>query len=139
MANQPHASQNLFSVHDSEALPLAARLRPRKLDEIVGQRHLLGTGKPLRSMIEQDRFVSVILFGPPGCGKTTLAEVVALSTAAAFERLNAADSGIPDLRKTFGNAAERWQCSRQRTILFLDEIHRYSKSQQDALLSELER
>ncbi len=113
-------------------------MRPRSLDEIVGQRHLLAQGKPLRRMIEQDRFLSIILFGPPGCGKTTLAEVIAASTASTFERLNAADSGLSDLRKILQSAAERWRYYKQKTILFLDEIHRYSKSQQDALLSEIE-
>ncbi len=113
-------------------------MRPRSLDEIVGQRHLLAQGKPLRRMIEQDSFLSIILFGPPGCGKTTLAEVIAASTASTFERLNAADSGLSDLRKILQSAAERWRYYKQKTILFLDEIHRYSKSQQDALLSEIE-
>lgn len=132
-------TSNLFSSGDAAFLPLAARMRPRALDEVVGQRHLIAHGKPLRMMIEQDRFLSIILFGPPGCGKTTLAEVIAASTAAAFERLNAADSGLADLRKILQGAGDRWRYYKQRTLLFLDEIHRYSKSQQDALLSELER
>jgi putative ATPase len=132
-------SSNLFSLDDRASQPLALRMRPSNLDEMVGQQHLVAEGKPLRRMIEQDRFVSIILFGPPGCGKTTLAEVIAASTASEFERLNAADSGLSDLRKILQAAEERWRYYKQKTILFLDEIHRYSKSQQDALLSELER
>ncbi|MCS7062966.1 MAG: replication-associated recombination protein A [Methylacidiphilales bacterium] len=129
---------NLLTNHTPVSQPLATRLRPRSLDEFIGQEHLLSPGKPLRLMIEEESFHSLILIGPPGCGKTTLAEIIARKTTSAFERLNAADSGVHELRKIFQAARHRWSSLQQKTILFLDEIHRYSKSQQDALLPELE-
>ncbi len=118
--------------------PLAARLRPGTLDEIVGQEHLLGPGKTLRKAIEADRVPSLVLWGPPGSGKTTLARVVAKSTNAFFAPISAVAAGVADLRKIVKEAAERYSDSGQRTILFIDEIHRFSKNQQDAILPYVE-
>src|SRR6266536_1695078 len=119
--------------------PLAARMRPRTLDEIVGQEHLLGPGKVLRRNIEADTITSMILWGPPGSGKTTLAEVIARKTHAHFIRLSAVSAGVADLRKVVEDAKKLRQFSGQRTILFIDEIHRFNKAQQDAVLPHVER
>ncbi|GCE04500.1 ATPase AAA [Dictyobacter aurantiacus] len=118
--------------------PLAARMRPRTLDEVVGQEHLLGPGKLLRRIIEHDKVSSMILWGPPGSGKTTLAEVIAHQTHALFVRLNAVSAGVADLRK-IAEEAKKQRFMGQRTILFVDEIHRFNKSQQDAILPHVER
>jgi len=118
--------------------PLAARLRPRTLDEVVGQRHLVAKGAPLRVLIESDRLSSAIFWGPAGTGKTTLAEVVALTTASAFERLSAVSSGVKDIREVIERANERLGQHAKRTIVFVDEIHRFSTSQQDSLLPSVE-
>lgn len=118
--------------------PLAARLRPRTLDDIVGQDHLVAHGAPLRMLIEADRLSSVILWGPPGTGKTTLAEVVAVSTHRSFERLSAVTSGVKDVREAIERATERLGQHGRSTIVFVDEIHRFSTSQQDALLPSVE-
>ncbi len=119
--------------------PLAVRMRPRTLDEIGGQRHILGEGKLLRRMISAGSLTSIILFGPPGTGKTTLAEAIAGTMGWAFERENAAAAGVARIREIIDLARRRLGDSRQRTILFLDEIHRFSKSQQDVLLGDVER
>ncbi len=119
--------------------PLAARMRPRTIDEIVGQEHLLAPGKVLRRSIEEDRVPSMILWGPPGSGKTTLAEVIAHQTHARFARLSAVSAGVADLRKIVEEAQKLQQFSQQRTILFIDEIHRFNKAQQDAVLPYVER
>jgi len=133
---------DLFSAAAQERLeaqaPLAARLRPQTLDEVVGQEHLLAPGKPLRVLIEADRLSTVILWGPPGTGKTTLAEVIARTTARAFERLSAVTAGVKDVREVIARAEDRLGQHGQRTILFLDEVHRFNKAQQDALLPAVE-
>jgi putative ATPase len=121
-----------------EAAPLALRLRPRTLDEFVGQEQVLGEGSALRLAIAEDRVASMILYGPPGTGKTTLARVVAASTGAAFEELSAVSASVADVRESLARARDRLGGSGQRTILFLDEIHRFNKAQQDALLPAVE-
>lgn len=118
--------------------PLAARLRPRHINDVVGQEHLLGPDRPLRRLVERDRLHSVILWGPPGTGKTSLALAIAGSTSAAFEQLSAVTAGVKDVREVIERARERLGMHGRRTILFLDEIHRFSKSQQDALLPAVE-
>jgi putative ATPase len=121
-----------------EGAPLALRLRPRTLDEFVGQEQVLGEGSALRLAIAEDRVGSMILYGPPGTGKTTLARIVAVSTGSAFEELSAVSATVADVRKALAGARDRLGGSGQRTILFLDEIHRFNKAQQDALLPAVE-
>ncbi len=135
-------SDDLFSAAADERLsgraPLAARLRPRSLDDVVGQDHLLAPGRPLRALIEADRLSSVVLWGPPGTGKTTLAEVIATTTSKAFERLSAVTAGVKDVRAVTDRARDRLGQRGVGTILFLDEVHRFNKAQQDALLPSVE-
>ena len=119
--------------------PLAARVRPKSLDQIVGQTHILGPGKLLRRMIDADTLTSIILHGPPGTGKTTLAEVIAKATSRRFVRENAASVGVKRIREIIDEASRILGEQNKRTILFLDEIHRFSKSQQDVLLADVER
>ncbi|HEY3724550.1 MAG TPA: replication-associated recombination protein A [Acidimicrobiia bacterium] len=133
---------DLFAAAAEERLqsraPLAARLRPRTLDEVVGQRDLLAPGRPLRALIEGDRLSSVILWGPPGTGKTTIARLIAGATDKAFEPMSAVNAGVKDVREVVERARNRLGERGQGTILFLDEVHRFNKTQQDALLPHVE-
>ncbi|MGB9625833.1 MAG: replication-associated recombination protein A, partial [Phycisphaerae bacterium] len=118
--------------------PLAVRLRPKTLDEFVGQEHFVGPGKLLRRMLEADRLTSAIFYGPPGTGKTTLAQIVAATTRAAFEQVNAAAVGVREIREIIERAKQRLESSGQRTVLFIDELHRFNRAQQDVLLPDVE-
>jgi putative ATPase len=118
--------------------PLADRMRPRKLDEFIGQEHIVGEGKLLRRAIEADQLSAMIFFGPPGTGKTTLSKIIANTTAAHFEQINAVTSGVADIRSITTAARERLKMEDLKTLLFIDEIHRFNKSQQDALLPYVE-
>ncbi|MBQ6493515.1 MAG: replication-associated recombination protein A [Erysipelotrichaceae bacterium] len=128
--------QNLF--YDEKNEPLAARLRPQTLDDIIGQQHLIGEGKILRRIIENDHIPSMIFWGPPGVGKTTLASVIARTTKAAFINFSAVTSGIKEIREVMKKAEEE-NLSGNRTIVFVDEIHRFNKAQQDAFLPFVEK
>ncbi len=133
---------DLFTDAASERLPemapLALRMRPQTLDELVGQTHVLGEGSALRLAIEEDRVASSIFYGPPGSGKTTLARIIARVTGAEFEELSAVSATVAQVREVLGRARERLGSTGRRTILFLDEIHRFNKAQQDALLPAVE-
>ena len=134
---------DIFSFRAEEELnrsgPLAVRVRPKSLDGFVGQEHLVGEGKPLRRLVENDILLSLLFYGPPGTGKTTLAEIIAAETKAAFVRVNAVSSSVSELRKNIEDARQRLASSGTRTILFIDEIHRFNKAQQDALLPAVEK
>lgn len=133
---------NLFDAEERQARdaarPLAARMRPRTLDEYAGQQHFLGEGKLLRRMLEADRIASVLFYGPPGTGKTSLAELIASHTKSRFVRLNAAASGVKELRSALDDARRALEARQQRTVLFIDELHRFNKAQQDVLLPDVE-
>ena len=138
----PRNQKTLFDTQREEALnrqaPLAARMRPRTLDEFVGQDHIIGEGKVLRRAISNDALFSIILWGPPGSGKTTLARIIADTTNAHFEQLSAVSAGVADLRRVVKEAQDRLGMFQQRTIVFIDEIHRFNKAQQDAILPYVE-
>src|SRR4030043_1960534 len=119
--------------------PLADRMRPRTLDEFVGQDHLLGQGKILRQAIESDQLPSMILWGPPGSGKTTLAMIIASTTGAQFSAFSAVLSGVKEIKEVIQEARETWRYEKRRTVLFVDEIHRFNKAQQDAFLPHVEK
>ena len=134
---------DLFTMSMEEKLkkqaPLADRMRPVLIDEFVGQDHLLGEGRHLNRAIKADRIHSMIFYGPPGTGKTTLAMIIANQTKMNFEKLSAVSSGVKEIREVIGRAEEGLKLYNKRTILFIDEIHRFNKSQQDALLPFVER
>ncbi|HXR07347.1 MAG TPA: replication-associated recombination protein A [Candidatus Acidoferrum sp.] len=121
-----------------ERQPLAARMRPRHLDELAGQKHILSPGMLLRRAIEADRIQSLIFYGPPGTGKTSLAQIIARQTRSKFERLSGVESNVADMRRVLAGAANRLENTGQSTILFIDEIHRFNKGQQDVLLPDVE-
>jgi putative ATPase len=133
---------DLFAEQEHAALqrvqPLAVRMRPRTLDEFVGQDAFLGAGRLLRRLLEADRLTSAIFYGPPGSGKTTLARIIAAHTRAVFEALHAAEAGVKDVRRVIEEARARLTSRDQRTVLFLDEIHRFNRAQQDTLLKDVE-
>lgn len=133
---------DLFEAHrrqqTARTAPLAARMRPRSLDELVGHESVVGNGTLLRRAIESDRLSSIVLWGPPGTGKTTIARLIAMSTRAHFTSLSAVTAGVADIRAVIKEAADRLGMNGQRTVLFVDEIHRFNKSQQDALLPHVE-
>ena len=130
---------DLFTAATRAQAPLADRMRPRTLDEFVGQAHIVGPGRLLRRAIEADRLTSSIFWGPPGCGKTTLASIIAETTRAAFVKLNAVTSGVADVREVLKGAEERLKLYGQSTYLLLDECHRWSKAQSDSILPAIEQ
>lgn len=131
--------EDLFSASTRSLAPLADRMRPKTLDDFIGQGHIVGKGKLLRRAIEADRLTSSIFWGPPGCGKTTLASIIAESTQAAFVKLNAVTSGVADVREVLKDAQERLSLYGQPTFLLLDECHRWSKAQSDSILPAIEQ
>lgn len=142
MGPSRESTGDLFSLPVGESrpakVPLAERMRPRTFDDLVGQDDIIGLGRPLRQAIERDELSSVIFWGPPGCGKTTLASLVACHTKSEFVPFSAVTGGIPELREII-KAAEHRRAMGRSTILFVDEIHRFNKAQQDAFLPHVER
>jgi putative ATPase len=131
---------DLFSYDDQpkQGAPLAVKMRPRTLDEFIGQEHIIGPGKPMRKALEEDRIASMIFYGPPGTGKTTLAHIISNRTNAEFVRLNAVDATLKEVREVIDQASDAGRLYGKRTILFLDEVHRFNRSRQDALLPAVE-
>ena len=138
MSPTPSLFESAEQDHLQNAQPLAARMRPQRLSEYIGQQHILGDGKLLRRMIDSQRLGSIILSGPPGTGKTTLARLLAIETGSEFRTLRAVSSGVKDVRETLSWAQDLVATGEPRPVLFIDEIHRFSKSQQDALLPDVE-
>src|SRR5262249_8843652 len=142
MSKARKQSANLFKSADEanlrRALPLAARMRPARLDDFVGQEHFLGPGKLLRRLLQADRLSSVIFYGPPGTGKTALAHVIAQHTHCHFRQINAVAAGIKEVREILDEARAELEATGQRTILFVDELHRFNRAQQDVLLPDVE-
>src|SRR6202034_809929 len=138
-AAEPASPENPAPASDAFATrPLAARMRPRNLDEFAGQAHILAPGQLLRRAIEADRIQSLIFYGPPGTGKTSLAQIIARQTKSKFERLSGVESNVADMRRVLASAANRLENTGHSTILFIDEIHRFNKAQQDVLLPDVE-
>jgi putative ATPase len=135
---EPNLFQEAHEANRRRALPLAARMRPRTLDEFLGQEHFLGPGKLLRRLLAADRLSSVIFYGPPGCGKTSLAHVIARQTRCRFRPLNAVAAGIKEVRELLQEAVGELEQTGQRTILFVDELHHFNRAQQDVLLPDVE-
>ena len=132
---------DLFTKDEKQAAklePLAVRMRPRSLDDFIGQEHILGKDKLLRRLVESDKITSLILYGPPGCGKTTLALIISEKTKSHFERINAASNNVADMRRIIDAAKKRVAAGERRTILLIDEIHRFNKAQQDVLMPDVE-
>ncbi|MCK4362619.1 MAG: AAA family ATPase, partial [Dehalococcoidia bacterium] len=133
---------DLFDYHRQEKVskeaPLAARMRPRSFEEFMGQEHIVGQGRVLRKTIESDQLMSIIFWGPPGSGKTTLARIIASMTKSHFSPISAVTAGVADLRRIIEEARERGGMYARRTILFIDEIHRFNKAQQDVVLPYVE-
>ena len=119
-------------------MPLAEKMRPKHQNEFTGQKHITGEGTLIRNAIEQDKIFSMILWGPPGCGKTTLARIIAVETSSSFTQFSAVLSGVKDIRSVIQDAKNRLKLYQKRTILFVDEIHRFNKAQQDAFLGHVE-
>src|SRR6266851_5492046 len=130
--------QDIHQANLSKAQPLAARMRPRTVDEFVGQEHFFGPGKLLRRMLQADRLSSLIFYGPPGTGKTALAHVIAQHTRCQFRQLNAVAAGIKEVRELLQEARQELEETGRRTILFVDELHRFNRAQQDVLLPDVE-
>ncbi len=136
--DDPAPAQGLDAVvRRDPGAPLAVRMRPRSLDEVIGQQHLLGPGSPLRRLVEGSGAASVLLYGPPGTGKTTLASLLSQATGRRFEALSALSAGVKEVRAVIDVARRRLTVGEQ-TVLFIDEVHRFSKTQQDALLAAVE-
>jgi len=142
MSRSKESDPDLFGVAKPDRTmdaPLAERMRPQSFEDLTGQDEIIGKGRPLRSAIDADRLSSVILWGPPGCGKTTLARLISRSTKAHFVSFSAVTSGVPELREIIKAAQHRLAMQGQKTILFVDEIHRFNKAQQDAFLPHVEK
>ena len=137
-SNQSRGTVSTTETPDPKTAPLARRMRPQTLEDFVGQRHILAPGKLLWRAIKADRISSIILYGPPGTGKTSRAQVIANATKSKFERLSGVESNVADIRRVIATAANRLANSGQKTILFIDEIHRFNKAQQDVLLPDVE-
>jgi putative ATPase len=137
-STEPQGTAATAEAAEHTTAPLATRMRPQTLEDFAGQRHILGEGKLLWRAIKADRINSIILYGPPGTGKTSLAQVIANATKCKFERLSGVESNVADIRRVIATAANRLANTKQRTILFIDEIHRFNKAQQDVLLPDVE-